>query len=50
MTLMQPLRQLALAGVVLWATACGGDGGTGPPAKPTEICLTRPSMRGALST
>ncbi|MEP6621925.1 MAG: S41 family peptidase [bacterium] len=35
-------RQLALAGLVLWATGCGGsaDGGTGPTATPTEISAT----------
>ena len=40
MELVKPSRQLALAGLVLWATACGGDAVTEPPKappQPTEI-------------
>lgn len=40
MDLMKPSRERALAGLLLWATACGGDAVTEPPKappQPTEI-------------
>jgi hypothetical protein len=34
MDLMKPSRQRALAGLILWAAACGGDSGTEPTRPP----------------